>query len=331
MSTQCSQRLSPIQGLILYTKSKEMLGEEDYSVLRLLEVAESKNIDLKIVRPSEIELIVSRDDKKSILINDKPTQVPDFVISRMGSNTSYYALAVIRHLEHLGVYVCNGARSIEIVKDKLHMHQMLAHSKLPSPKTMLVKFPVELSVISREIGFPLVIKNVTGMQGKGIYLCDSEEKFTDIMELIYANNERSNIIIQELVKSSYGRDLRVFVLGGRVIGCMQRSSKDSFKANFSRGGSVSEFKITPEIEWLATEAARLVNLDIAGIDLLFDESGFKICEANSSPGFKGLEKVYGRKIADEILDYIQLKIGSGYSSSAIPQHPGLFRAGSVAI
>ena len=174
---------------------------------------------------------------------------------------------------------------------------------------MLVKFPVELEVVRREIGFPLVIKNVTGTQGSGIYLCESEEKFLDVVELIYSNNSKANIILQEFIEKSRGTDLRAFVLGGRVIGCMQRTSEKSFKANFSKGAKVEPFELTPEIEWLATESARLANLDIAGIDLLFDEEGYKICEANSAPGFKGMEKAIGESIAEDILDYIILKTG----------------------
>ncbi|WP_119343508.1 ATP-grasp domain-containing protein [Facilibium subflavum] len=299
-----------MKGFIIYSrKENELTEKRDYSVSRLMAAAKAKGIDLDIITPNQLELVVTRSDKKSILIDNKPTSIPDFVIPRLGSDTTYYAFAVIRQLEHLGVYVCNGADSIAAVKDKLHMHQLLAYSNLPTPKTMLVKFPVDIKVVRREIGFPLVIKNVTGTQGSGIYLCESEEKFTDIMELVYSNNEKANIILQECVQTSLGRDLRAFVLGGRVIGCMKRSSDVSFKANFSRGGHVEAFEPTPEIEWLATETARLANLDIAGIDLLFDHDGYKICEANSAPGFHGMEKAIGKHIAEDILDYITLKTG----------------------
>ena len=243
------------------------------------------------------------------MIDDKPEPLPDFVIPRMESDTTYYAFSVIRQLQYLGAYVCNDANAIHAVKDKLYTHQLLARSRLSSPKTMLAKYPIATEVVKREIGFPLVIKNVTGTQGSGIYLCDSESKFVDVMELIYSNNPKANIILQELIENSYGKDLRVFVVGGKVIGCMQRSSNNSFKANFSRGGNVASFDLTPEIEWLSTEAAKLLNLDIAGIDLLFDKDEFKICEANSSPCFKGLEQVTGKIIAENIIDYILVRIG----------------------
>lgn len=296
------------RGWVLYSKPEDNLTGDDHGVGRLLEAAEKKGIDLSVYCPHQFELVVTRDDRKSILINGKPTPLPDFIIPRLGSSTTYFALAIIRQLEKLGVYTCNGAETIEIVKDKLHMHQLLAHSNLPTPKTMLVKFPIDIEIVKREIGFPLIIKNITGTEGAGIYLCDSASQFMDLMDLIYSHNQKANIILQECVSSSLGQDLRVFVLGGRVIGCMRRYSDTSFKANFSKGGKVAPFELTPEAEWLATETARLVNLDIAGIDLLFDDQGYKICEANSSPGFKGLEKVTGEVIAEQILDYINLKL-----------------------
>jgi gamma-F420-2:alpha-L-glutamate ligase len=296
------------RGLIIYNKKENEIT--DYSVLRLLESARSKNIDLSILTPEQFELVVTRSDRNSILVDDQTTLLPDFILPRIGSFTSFYALSVIRQLEHCGVYSCNSANAIQNVKDKLLMHQILAYSKLPTPKTMLAKFPVDISVVKREIGVPLIIKNVTGTQGRGVYLCESEEKFSDIMELIYANNENANIIIQEFIETSYGKDLRVFVIGGKVVGCMQRIAKSGFKANFSIGADVQPFELTPETEWMAIEAARLLNLDVAGVDLLFGEDGkYLICEANASPQFHGLENIVGQRIADDILDYVLVKIG----------------------
>ncbi len=297
-----------MKGWILYSKKQADLGTNAYGINRLLQAGQQKGIDLTVYSPEQFELVVTRDGRKSILVDGKPTPLPDFLIPRIGANTPYFALAVIRQLERLNVYSCNSSETIEIVKDKLHIHQLLAQSNLPSPKTMLVKFPVDSELVKRELGFPVIVKNLTGTEGKGVYLCDSPEQFSDLMGLIDSQHTKPNIILQEFVSNSRGRDLRVFVLGGRVIGCMKRYSETSFKANFSRGGQVESFALTPEIEWLATETARLVNLDIAGIDLLFDEEGYKICEANSSPGFKGLELVVGETIAEQILDYITVKV-----------------------
>lgn len=299
-----------IRGMILYSVQEHQLVEADYSVTRLLQAARAKGVEMTVVTPSQFEMVVTRADRKSILVDDQPVLLPDFVLPRLGANTSYYAFSVLRQLEHLGVYIANDAKAVYSVKDKLAMYQLLSNSRLSTPKTMLAKYPINASTVEREIGFPLIIKNVSGMQGAGIYLCDSKDKFEDVIELIYSNNDKANIILQEFVKTSYGKDIRVFVVGGKVMGSMIRTSNGSFKSNFSKGGSVSPFEMTPEVEWLATDVAKLFNLDIAGVDLLFDEHGYKVCEANSAPGFKGLERVTGKIIAEGIIDYILVKMGA---------------------
>ena len=308
------KRTTPITGWIIYKREEKELLEKHYEMHRLLAVARSKGIEIQIFSPERFELIIGQLDGRTVLINDVRHDLPDFILPRTGSSSKYFTLAVLRQFEHLGVFVCNTAQAIELVKDKLQCHQVMAYNNLPIPKTMLVKFlkdtkSVDTTVVEREIGFPAIIKNITGSKGSGVYLSESASKFKDLMELIYANNPHANIIIQKYIKNSHGRDLRVFVVGGRIIACMQRTSGDGdFKANFSRGGLTESFVVTPEIEWLAIETAKVAGLDIAGIDLLFDEDGFKVCEANSSPGFKGLELAVGQIVAEQIIDYIIFRV-----------------------
>jgi len=290
---------------VLYRKRRSEITHRDNGIRRFLQAAKTQDIDLDIYSPDQFDLVATN-QKNTILIDGHPTPLPAVVLPRMGSNTTYYALAVIRQLERLGVYCCNSSEAIEIAKDKLHLHQLLTEYNLPTPKTMLLKFPIDLPLIKREIGFPLIIKKITGMEGHGVYLCESAEKFQDLMEFIENTHHQSPLILQEFMADSSGKDLRVFVLGDRVIGCMKRYSETSFKANFSRGGKVEAFHLTPEIEWLALETAKLAKLEIAGIDLLFDKDHYKICEANSSPGFKGMEVVIGKTVAEQILEYVRI-------------------------
>ena len=134
-------------------------------------------------------------------------------------------------------------------------------------------------------------------------------QFVDLMDFIHASKgDATNIILQEFVKKSKGRDLRVFVIGGRAVACMERIAKQGdYKANFSRGGEIRNFKITRDIQWLATETSRILDLDVAGIDLLFDGRHFKICEANSSPGFEGIEKCCEIDVPKEIFKFIRVR------------------------
>lgn len=279
-----------------------------YETLKLVDTAAQFGISLELHDPKEIEIIVTREDRKSVLLNDHSTKLPDFIFPRMGAHTSYFALAVMRHLERLGVYCVNGSVGIETVKDKLYQMQILAEN-FPVPKTMLAKFPVDAKLVEKQFKFPVIVKALSGMQGSGVFLSPDAQSFEDLSNLIMITNQNAEIILQEFITTSHGRDLRVFVIGDKVVGCMERYATDnSFKANFSRGGGVREFKVTPEIEELALSCAREVGLEIAGVDLLFDESGYKICEINSSPGFKGMEQATGKNIALEIITHIKNKI-----------------------
>ena len=177
-----------------------------------------------------------------------------------------------------------------------------------TPKTILMKHPVNIELVEREIGFPCIIKCISGSQGKGVFIAETKKEFKQQLNILKAVNENHNIIIQEFIKSSYGKDLRVYVLGGKPIACMLRKSSDGdFKANISNGGVGELFEINDEIYWLSVEATRVTGLDIAGVDLLFDESGYKLCEVNSNPGFKGLEKYTDVNIAQQIFDWIKIK------------------------
>lgn len=297
-------------GWVLYKENSTEIKPEMYEINRLVEMAKEENIQLKVLRPEQIDLIVTQEDRKSILIDGKPTALPDFLLPRMGAGTTYFALAVIRHLERLGVKCFNSSTSIDTVKDKLFTHQILAENNLPVPKTMLVKFPVDIELVEKRIGFPVVIKTLSGSQGKGVFLSKDRKSFADLMHLIEATNSKVNVILQEFIADSYGRDLRVFTIGGKAVACMERVSGDeNFKANYSSGGSVKEYSITPEIEWLSSETSRILGLDVAGVDLLFDGDHFKVCEVNSSPGFEGLEKACKLNIAKEIFHYLKIRLG----------------------
>ena len=286
-----------------------------YGNKRLKEAAEQMGIKLKIIYPEDLDIIVTRGGRKSILHKGSPVELPDCLIPRMGANTTYFGLAIIRHLERLGVFVVNSSQSIENAKDKLATLQILASNNVPIPKTMLAKFPLDIDGIEREFGYPVILKTVSGCQGKGVFLCEKKSQLEDLADLMEVSKDwKINVIIQEFVSTSKGKDIRVFVVGGRVIGAMLRmAGEGKFKANFSAGGTVAPFKLNPALEWLAAESAKLVGLDIAGVDILFDGDNYKVCEVNSSPGFEGFENATGVNVPKEIYNYIQVRLGGSLS------------------
>jgi gamma-F420-2:alpha-L-glutamate ligase len=289
-----------------------MLGKrlttEMYERERFIEEADKYGIDFNLVFADEIDLIVSRDDRKSIRYRNDIVALPDSILARTGSGTGYFNLSVLRQFERLNVPTLPNSASIEASKDKMYANQILAQAGLPIPKTMLTRFPCKAELVEKVVGFPCVLKVVTGSHGAGVYLCENAKQFEDLSELISSLDFKNSMIVQEYVQYSEGRDLRVIVIGGRVVGAMLRQSTDgSFKANISRGGEGTAFDVDDQMELLAIQTAKVLDLDIAGVDLLFHSDGYKICEANSSPGFKGFEKALGINIPQKIFDYAKLR------------------------
>lgn len=284
---------------------------ENYENQRFKEEAEKEGIELLLGASDDFDIIVTKEGKKSILYKGDYVDLPDCLIPRRGSGTKYFDLAVIRHLEKMGVFVVNSSQSIETAKDKLHTLQMLAANKIPIPKTILAKLPLNIDFIEKYFTYPLIIKTLSGSEGKGVFLCENREQLEDFINFIEVSKDVNvNITLQEFFESSKGRDIRVFVLGGRTIGAMLRIAKEGkIKANFSAGGEVSSFELKPEVEWLAVESARVIGLDIAGVDILFNGDTYVVSEVNSSPGFKGFEKATGINIPQEIYHYIKVRLG----------------------
>jgi|TARA_B100000959_G_scaffold193648_1_gene202551 gamma-F420-2:alpha-L-glutamate ligase len=295
-----------ISGWILYKNELE----ESYETQRLVEEFESQDVKVRVVHPDDVDIFVDRDDRKSILVGGKARALPDFVIPRTGSGTTYFIKAILRHLERMNVVMINGSDSIDGVKDKLYTQQILGQSNLPVPKTLLVKHPINVDWVEKNIGFPVIIKTLSGSFGAGVFLAENKRQFKDLIKLAEITSKSYNIIVQEFIKESFGRDIRAFVLNGKVIGCMMRqATDDDFRANITRGGEGIPYQIDEEIEWLGGECARLLGLDIAGVDLLFHNGGYVICEVNSSPGFEGMDSYTKTNIAEQIVHYIRLRLG----------------------
>ena len=281
-------------------------SETNYETRRLVEEG---GADTEVVLHPTVDIIVSREGRRSIRVKNRVVDLPHVIIPRTGSGTGYFGFAILRHLERLGIPTVNQSHSIEATKDKLYAHQIFAEQNIPTPKTMLVKHPVNTGIVDKEIGWPAIVKIMAGSYGKGVYKVDSKTHFQDFIDFAHGIKTDEAIIVQEYMNAQPGTDLRVFVVGDRVLGAMKRSSHDaSFKANITRGGSGERYPLTPEIEDLALRVTRSLELEVAGVDLLFGPDGFVVCEANSAPGFKGFESCTGVNVARAIMDYAQSKI-----------------------
>ncbi len=282
---------------------------EAHEVTRFQEAAEALDIELHVLKPSEFDLTVDSNDCWSASYQGRELFKPDLIIPRTGSETSYFTLAVLRHFERQGVAIVNGSAAIESVADKLHTLQILSGARLPIPKTILGKFPVDVNLVECELGFPVVVKKLKGTRGAGVVLCQDRAQFDDLANLLDGATSGADFLFQQYIKASHGRDVRVLVIDGRIVAAMERQATDGgFKSNISLGGSAKPFHPPREMAELAINVARELRLDVAGIDILFDKSGYRICEANSSPGFQGLE----RACAIDVPEMVFLAMGKKF-------------------
>lgn len=283
---------------------------EAAEVMRFQQASAAAGIRLDVLQPRHFELIVDAAHGWSAIYEGRKLAKPDLIIPRTGSETSYFTLAVLRHFERQGVAMVNSSTAVEAVADKLQTLQILASAGLPIPKTILGKFPVDVNVVERELGFPVVVKTLRGTRGNGVVLCANREQFNDLANLLDGAQSGADFIFQQYIKTSHGRDVRVLVINGRAVAAMERRSTDgSFKSNISLGGVGVAFEPPPAMADLAVRVAEVLGLDVAGVDILFDQEGYRICEANSSPGFQGLEKACRISVPDEIFTAMRSKLG----------------------
>ncbi len=213
-----------LQGWILFQHDLNPGIPEVPEIFRFQEAASAMGIALEVLKPHSFDLIVGADDDWSIRYQDRPLQRPDFIICRTGAETDYFTLALLRHFERRGVRLVNGPAAIETVADKLHSLQLLNRAGLPIPRTILGKFPIDIALVERELGFPLIVKTLKGTRGAGVLKCEDRSQFEDLAGLLESAEAQADFILQHYVRASHGRDVRVLVVGGRVVAAMERRS-----------------------------------------------------------------------------------------------------------
>ncbi len=299
-----------MRGWILYDPYEPETRVEAVEIARFVDEADASGIDIRVVHPQDFDLEVTSQNSSSVVVQGEVLPLPDFLIPRLGAATTYFAFVVVRRLEKLGVFSLNPWHSIEAVKDKLYTQQVLAEHKLPFVKTILPKIPVDISLVEERLGFPVIVKTNYGSHGTGVVLAETPHQLQDLTLFIQSSKSCSNIILQEYVSKSHGTDLRVFTIGGNSLAAMKRTSKNgALTANYSRGGDIEPFPLSDEIRTLSGEVSRVFDLDVAGIDLLFDGDHYKICEVNSSPGFQAMEKCHDIDIPKAVYKYIRVRLG----------------------
>lgn len=281
---------------------------ELYSTQRLKEAALQRGHDVKIVNTVRCYMNLNS-EKPSIHYMGKDLPGYDAVIPRIGASITFYGAAVVRQFEMMGVYCLNSSISITRSRDKFRALQLLARKGIGLPTTGFAHSPDDIDDLVNMVGGPpLVIKLLEGTQGMGVVLAETKKAAESVIQAFFGLRE--NILIQEYVET-HGRDIRCFVIGNKVVASMQRQAKaGDFRSNVHRGGTARPIKITVQERDVAVNAAKIMGLNVAGVDLFRSARGPLVLEVNSSPGLAAIEKISKKNIANLIIEFIEKKAQS---------------------
>ena len=232
----------------------------------------------------------------------------DAVIPRIRPSMTYYGCALTRHFESLKVYSLNSAAAIAQSRDKLFSLQLLLNNGVDIPTTGFANSPLDTNDLIKMVGgSPLIVKLLEGTQGKGVVLAETKKAAESVINAFKSLN--ANILVQEFIKEANGKDIRCFVVDGKVVATIQREAlPGEFRANIHLGGTASVIKVTPEEKKIAIKAAKAMNLKVAGVDIIRSAKGPLLLEVNSSPGLEGIEGATNKDIASEMIKAIEKQV-----------------------
>jgi ribosomal protein S6--L-glutamate ligase len=275
-----------------------------YSTHRLVEACEQRGHEVRVIDTLRCYMNITS-DKPELHYGGENLEGFDAVIPRIGASITFYGTAVVRQFEMMGVFPANESVAISRSRDKLRSLQLLSRDRIGMPKTGFAHSPGDVQDLIKMVGgAPLVIKLLEGTQGIGVVLAETTKAAESVIEAFMGL--KANILIQEFIKEAGGADIRCFVIGNKVVAAMQRQGAEGeFRSNLHRGGTATLIKLTPKERATAVHAAKVMGLNVAGVDLLRSDRGPLVMEVNSSPGLEGIEAATGKDVAGMIIEFIE--------------------------
>jgi ribosomal protein S6--L-glutamate ligase len=275
-----------------------------YSTRRLVEAAKQRGHEVRVLDALRCYMNIAS-MRPSIHYKGEDLTGFDAVIPRIGASITFYGTAVLRQFEMMGVYPLNESVAISRSRDKLRSLQLLARKGIGLPVTGFAHSPDDIQdMLDMVGGAPAVIKLLEGTQGIGVVLAETKKAAESVVEAFMGL--KANILIQEFIREAGGADIRCFVIGDRVVAAMKRQGKEGeFRSNLHRGGTASLVRLTPEERSTAARAAKIMGLNVCGVDILRSNHGPVVMEVNSSPGLEGIETATEKDVAGMIVQFIE--------------------------
>lgn len=275
-----------------------------YSTRRLREAATERGHDVRVIDYLRCVIDITS-HRPAIVYGGNGLENLDAVIPRIGASHTYYGTAVVRQFEMMGVYPTVESQAISRSRDKLRSLQLLAAEGVGLPVTSFAHSTKDIDgLVSLVGGAPLVVKLLEGTQGMGVVLAETKKAAESVIGAFMQLD--ANILVQEFIKEARGSDIRAFVVGNRVVASMERTAgAGEFRSNVHRGGATKAVRLTPEERATAKRAAKILGLNVAGVDLMRSNHGPVVLEVNSSPGLEGIEAATGVDVAGKVIEFIE--------------------------
>jgi ribosomal protein S6--L-glutamate ligase len=275
-----------------------------YSHQRLIEAAEARGHEIEVIDTMRVYVHIAS-HRPEMYYRGEKVEGFDAVIPRIGASVTFFGTAVLRQFEMMGVYPLNESVAIGRSRDKLRSHQLLARKGIGLPVTVFAHSTSRADEIVEMLGgAPVIIKLLEGTQGIGVVLGETTAAAKSMIQAF--GGLKANILVQEFIKEAGSSDIRCLVVGDKVVASMMRKGAEGdFRSNLHRGGSALTVKITPEERSVAVRAAKVMGLNVCGVDMLRSNHGPVVMEVNSSPGLEGLEKATGKDVAGSIIDFLE--------------------------
>ena len=281
-----------------------------YSTRRLVEAGVERGHEMPVINHKRAYMNITSHNPSIHIKGDNISGI-DAIIPRIGASVSFYGTAVVRQFEMMGVYSVNESVAITRSRDKLRAVQLLSRRGIGLPVTGFANSPDDTEDLLQFVGgAPVVIKLLEGTQGVGVVLAETKKAAESVIEAF--SGLKANFMVQEFIKEAGGSDIRCLVVGDKVVAAMKRQGKEGeFRSNLHRGGSAKLIKITPEERSTAVRSAKVMGLNVAGVDLLRSNHGPVVMEVNSSPGLEGIEKATNKDVAGLIIEFIEKNAKQG--------------------
>ena len=281
---------------------------ELYSNKRIMEAGEMRGHEMHFLNIKECYMKLDADKQEIHYRGGKVLDNFDAVIPRIRPSITFYGCALTRQFEAMKVYCLNSAAAITQSRDKLFSLQLLLRNGVDIPTTGFANSPLDTDDLIKMVGgSPLIVKLLEGTQGKGVVLAETKKAAESVINAFKSLN--ANILVQEFIKEANGKDLRLFVVDGKVVAAIQReAAPGEFRANIHMGGTASIVKPTTDEKRIAIKAAKAMDLRVAGVDIIRSAKGPLLLEVNSSPGLEGIEGATNKDIAGEMIKAIESNI-----------------------